>query len=78
MSRPYPQPAGYFEVPDTRSVAEKIARIDDALRYACRVRAKAITDGDTARWQINEQSMDQLLHTRAGLMMDLELLTEVS
>lgn len=77
----YPQPAqpppGYFELPtNPLTVTERIARLDDALRYACRVRAKALQDGDTTRWQINEASIDQLLNTRSAYMMDLALLVD--
>lgn len=72
-----PPPAGYFELPTTAATIRGcITRIDDALRYACKVREKALRDGDTTQWAVNAESMDQLLRTRAALGLELSVLGE--
>jgi len=78
LHRPYPPPpAGYFELPGAaRTIEEHITRIDDALRYGCQVRDRALRDGDTTRWAVNAESMDQLLRTRAALRLELSVLGE--
>lgn len=78
MSLRYPQPPlGYFELPTTATTIHgHITRIDDALRYGCQVRERALRDGDTTRWAVNAESMDQLLRTRAALGLELSVLGE--
>lgn len=74
----YPQPPpSYFELPTAAAtIREHITRIDDALRYGCCVRDRALRDGDTTRWAVNAESMDQLLRTRAALRLELSVLGE--